>query len=300
MSFFQFNKRADTEIQEIPVFNNSILFAAKISLRESGVSLSSRTMMIEKILRKARSILRGEKQAPPFVSPHQAEIDRIRSVYRNALTGSTAAPAENFWLKPDTVLRYLSHHRIHFYIEVFRAASEKIAWQEVMSVADFACGPGVVPMLAYEHSRKLGLTPRIGALDLNPGALELIGRIIPDVYTEQLDVLKGTESSFSVVFMMDVIEHLADPATAIRMALRSVAPGGLLIIAVPDGRQDTYAADPNPDFPDGRIYNGHINFWSPESWQNYFRYHLPDLNAEFGYVPNQYGGVSENLAFIRK
>jgi 2-polyprenyl-3-methyl-5-hydroxy-6-metoxy-1,4-benzoquinol methylase len=256
--------------------------------------------MIKRIYRKLRSILDGGNQTTPFVSPHQAEIERIRSIYSEAVADYKGSYEGNFWLTPETLLRYLGNHRVHFYIEVFHAASTKVNWNQAGSIADFACGPGVVPFLAHQHTRELGLSPRICALDLNPGALELIKRVIPDVYTEPLDVLKGTSSTFNVVFMMDVIEHLADPTSAVKRTLESVEGGGILVIAVPDGRQDTYAADPNPDFPDGRIYNGHINFWSPESWQFYFRHQFPDLNVEFGYVPNRYGGVSENLAFIFK
>jgi len=50
----------------------------------------------------------------------------------------------------------------------------------------------------------------------------------------------------------EVLEHILHPVTAFRNLLEIVMAKGILLITVPNGRYETFS--------------GHINFWSPESW----------------------------------
>jgi hypothetical protein len=60
-----------------------------------------------------------------------------------------------------------------------------------------------------------------------------------------------------------------------------LANEGVLVVTVPDGRNDTFL--------------GHINFWSPESWKIFIEAQCKDFKYETGQVD---GGA--NYAFIFK
>lgn len=72
---------------------------------------------------------------------------------------------------------------------------------------------------------------------------------------------------YDVVFLMEVLEHMVDPEAVVRRLLDIVSATGTLVLTVPDGRKDQFPAkEYSAEF---ESYAGHINFWSPESW-NYF------------------------------
>ncbi len=56
-----------------------------------------------------------------------------------------------------------------------------------------------------------------------------------EVYPETLEECRRFEpASFDAVAMIDVIEHLCDPAAALKAAARLIKPGGLLYLVTPD------------------------------------------------------------------
>lgn len=68
-----------------------------------------------------------------------------------------------------------------------------------------------------------------------------------------------SEKSFSVITMIELIEHLADPASAVRECQRLLDDGGILLIqtANMDGKQ---AADLGPDYE--YYMPGHLSYFS--------------------------------------
>jgi 2-polyprenyl-3-methyl-5-hydroxy-6-metoxy-1,4-benzoquinol methylase len=58
---------------------------------------------------------------------------------------------------------------------------------------------------------------------------------------------------YDVIFCTEVLEHLEKPHVALANLVAALNPGGILVLTVPDGRQDTI--------------NEHLNFWSPEGWR---------------------------------
>jgi hypothetical protein len=67
-----------------------------------------------------------------------------------------------------------------------------------------------------------------------------------------------------------VLEHLLYPGKALLNLVSAIKPGGGLLITVPDGRKDTYS--------------GHINFWSPESWQIFIQEGTEGLKVTTGNI----------------
>lgn len=96
------------------------------------------------------------------------------------------------------------------------------------SLLDLGCGPGVFSAVARARGwRTVGL-------DVNPQSvarctsrgLEAICDVFPSA------ALAGR--SFDVIVMNDFLEHLPDPAAALRAAAELLAPAGLLFITTPD------------------------------------------------------------------
>lgn len=62
-------------------------------------------------------------------------------------------------------------------------------------------------------------------------------------------------NKYDFVICSEVLEHLLHPEAALKNIIQLANNNGHIILTVPNGRIDTYG--------------GHINFWSPESWQNF-------------------------------
>jgi 2-polyprenyl-3-methyl-5-hydroxy-6-metoxy-1,4-benzoquinol methylase len=98
-------------------------------------------------------------------------------------------------------------------------------------VLDVGSGPGdVARALAARRCR-------VWAIDLEPDAIRLAERwcegvLADDVETADLDTLLGSQR-VDVVLFLDVLEHLHDPAAAIRRVVPYLAPGGIIILSVP-------------------------------------------------------------------
>jgi 2-polyprenyl-3-methyl-5-hydroxy-6-metoxy-1,4-benzoquinol methylase len=86
----------------------------------------------------------------------------------------------------------------------------------------------------------------------------------------QHDIFDSLGRPFDFIFCTEVLEHLLYPGKALANLVSAIKPGGGLLITVPDGRKDTYA--------------GHINFWSPESWQIFIQEKTEGLKFTTGNI----------------
>ncbi len=98
-------------------------------------------------------------------------------------------------------------------------------------VLDLACGTGV---LAREVLNRVGPTGRVTGLDRNRGMLEVARRIAPAVEWHQgsADFLPFPDASFDAVVCQFGLMLFDDPRRALSEALRVLAPGGRLAVAV--------------------------------------------------------------------
>src|SRR5262249_22983755 len=85
-----------------------------------------------------------------------------------------------------------------------------------------------------------------------------------------------------VVFCIEVLEHLTHPDKALRRLLTMLNTRGVAILTVPNGRLDTF--------------EGHINFWSPESWEVFIREVCNGCVVETGLMDDE----RTNFAVVRK
>jgi SAM-dependent methyltransferase len=111
-----------------------------------------------------------------------------------------------------------------------RLAEEEMILAEARSgrgrkAFDIGCGTGEL----LDRLAASGRFVTVG-MDLNPHALEIVRQNGHRVVSEL-----PTGEQFSVVTMLDVVEHLPDPRGGVEDAWRLVEPGGLLVLATPDG-----------------------------------------------------------------
>jgi SAM-dependent methyltransferase len=95
--------------------------------------------------------------------------------------------------------------------------------------------------LLMDEARRLGWEP-VGlepSRDAREYARERLGL---EVLPEGFDDAELPEGSFDSVFMVDVLEHMLDPASAIRRAARLLRPGGVLCVVTPDPASPTARA----------------------------------------------------------
>lgn len=96
-------------------------------------------------------------------------------------------------------------------------------------------GGGCGGWLAYLAERAGDLLGELALADSSRVALERAAPVVgPAVARYQVDLLDlGWEERWEVAFLLDVVEHLAQDARALRQAARALKPGGLLLLTVP-------------------------------------------------------------------
>jgi 2-polyprenyl-3-methyl-5-hydroxy-6-metoxy-1,4-benzoquinol methylase len=120
-------------------------------------------------------------------------------------------------------------------------------------IADAGCGIGHLLRSIHERYQPASLT----GYDFSEAGLEIARTVVPAATFHSFDIYQGTNQTFDVVFCVEVLEHLLYPHKALKNIVKMIAPGGAAVLTVPNGRTDTF--------------EGHINFWSPESWEVFLK-----------------------------
>jgi 2-polyprenyl-3-methyl-5-hydroxy-6-metoxy-1,4-benzoquinol methylase len=111
------------------------------------------------------------------------------------------------------------------------------------------CGNGMLLKMLDEN---FGLSSQTG-MEYAKEAIEVARQVNPDASYLVHDITSPYPERFDAVVSTEVLEHILRPIEAIKNMLAMMGDGGVLLITVPNGRNDTFS--------------GHINFWSPESWE---------------------------------
>ncbi len=208
-------------------------------------------------------------EPPPFPNAQGLPVCSV-------LDHNSQARINEFYSDPKIVERYLARARLKSYEDVAALLREKGIDCDGKSVADVGCGTGHFLLNVRKRFRPSAMT----GFEYAEAALRVARETLPEAQFQLLDIYEGTARRFDVVFCIEVIEHLLQPEKALKNLLAMLGENGVLLITVPDGRQDTFA--------------GHINFWSPESWQVFVRSNCSGFDTEMGTV---FGNA--NFAIIR-
>ena len=87
------------------------------------------------------------------------------------------------------------------------------------------------------------------------------------------DLYQKLETEYDLILCTEVIEHLLYPDLALRNIIDMMSKDSVSLITVPNGRTDQY--------------EGHINFWSPESWEVFIRNNSKGFSVRTGTIKNK-------------
>jgi SAM-dependent methyltransferase len=128
----------------------------------------------------------------------------------------------------------------------FRARNDLIGWAlaahfpNAGSFFEVGCGTGFV--LAALHARFPGL--HVAGGELSKAGIDVARRRVPDVPVYELDARRlPFDSEFDVVAAFDVLEHIVDDERVLTEMARATAPGGGLLLSVPQHPWLTSAVD---------------------------------------------------------
>lgn len=166
-----------------------------------------------------------------------------------ALEHNTKEKMDEFFANPENLKNYINSERKEFFVSVVSLLKERSISANGKAIGDAGCGTGhLLLYLSREFTPSL-----MHGYDFSVEALKVAEKVLPQAKFTPFDIYQGTETTYDIVFCTEVLEHLLQPDKALHNLTAMLNPGGVLIITVPNGRLDTY--------------EGHINFWSPESWE---------------------------------
>ncbi|MFI5626373.1 class I SAM-dependent methyltransferase [Nocardioides sp. NPDC051685] len=177
-------------------------------------------------------------------------------------------------------------HRNTSHVQVLDLAESAASTGSGKRVLDVGCWTGEIGRILTER----GFV--VTGIEIDPEAASLAEKVLERVVVADLDATPLTEivepGSFDVVIFADVLEHLADPRAALEQARDLLAPGGRVVISIPNvthgsirlallqGRWKTTDT--------GLLDRTHIKFYS--------RAGLLELFAEAGYAIEDLRGTT--------
>lgn len=180
-----------------------------------------------------------------FVKKDKAEI--------SALEHNTSIKMNDFYQNENNLKQYLDPARLDFYKKIIHLFIKENISLTGKTVADVGCGTG--HLLKYISTK---MRPAYSAgFDFSEVAIEVAKTTFPEAQYQVFDLYNLLPKKFDVIVCTEVLEHLLYPDRAMNNLIEMLNPNGVLLLTVPNGRVDTY--------------NGHINFWSPESWEIFLK-----------------------------
>jgi 2-polyprenyl-3-methyl-5-hydroxy-6-metoxy-1,4-benzoquinol methylase len=168
---------------------------------------------------------------------------RRRRSARDATYDNSRRGYERLWGTPALLEEYLDPSRLAFYDEVAEACRGLGA----RSVVDVGCGGGD---LLVRVAALLG-PERVAGIDTARSAVARARQLLPEGRFVVGDATRlDLGERFELVLCTEVLEHVRDPGALLDALERLRAPGGAIVVTVPDGAIDDY--------------EGHVSFWTEE------------------------------------
>lgn len=138
------------------------------------------------------------------------------------------------------------------------------------AAADFGCGPGQILAELSELRPDVGLV----GVDGDPECLRRAGLRCPSMMVVKGDIGHLGEDDFGqrrfdVIMSSHSLEHLSDPVGAMSRWSRLLAPGGKLVVAVPNAVQPLLLARALVRRP--KANQGHYYIWDRATFENFCR-----------------------------
>ena len=170
-----------------------------------------------------------------------------------------------FYSDSETVESYLDPA---FYDRLIDLLATQGVDYDQKRIADIGCGTGGLLKALQNRYQTRSLT----GFEYSEKALELARTKVPGAEFCYFDIYEGSSRQFDVIFCVEVLEHLLHPDIALRNVVAMLADSSVALVTVPNGRIDTF--------------DGHINFWSPESWEVFLKQVCRDRTVRTGLTEN--------------
>ncbi len=207
--------------------------------------------IIKKIFRFFNIEIKFIKKAPNIDAVEYNSVEKTDEFYRN----------------PKKLKNYLEKSRLEFYENIFTELEKNNKSLNNLSVSDVGCGMG---KLFYYIEKKYKVKNFVG-FDFSPEAINYTKSQYPNAKFFVHDIYKPYNQRFDFVFCTEVLEHLLYPEKALENLLDMLTDQkSTLLLTVPNGRTDNFA--------------GHINFWSPESWEVFIKKYTQNYQTKFGFI----------------
>jgi SAM-dependent methyltransferase len=119
---------------------------------------------------------------------------------------------------------WLARRRI--ILDALRAHQPPSGWKNVL---DVGCGDG----LFFNDLAKLPGVQLVEGVEPAANLVSVNGPYRENIHVVPFDASFNPRRTYSLVLMLDVLEHLPDPMAALRHAISLLAPDGLLLATVP-------------------------------------------------------------------
>jgi SAM-dependent methyltransferase len=131
----------------------------------------------------------------------------------------------------DVGAESLNRHERARFQAIARLVTKHLKAEKRQTVLEVGCGRGWLSGLLLQ---RLG---DVTALDLSPHAVRKAHERFPEVRFQAQNIfVEPLPDGNDLVVSSEVIEHVEDQATFVRLLSRAVRPGGLLLITTPNGR----------------------------------------------------------------
>jgi len=193
---------------------------------------------------------------------------RKKEVHIDPVSFNSKDEVDKYYSSREKQIEITSGAHRKFFKEILKIINSKNIDLEDKNVADFGCGVGNLLYIINEE-----VSPATcNGFDFSDTILDLAKQNFPGGNFKKLDIYKLANEQFDFIFCTEVLEHLLYPDKALKNILSTVRnTGGGAFLSVPDGRKDSYS--------------GHINFWSPESWNVFVKSQAGEgVQVETGYV----------------
>lgn len=208
--------------------------------------------------------------APNSSGKQPPKLEISSPLHHNSLEG-----LNQFYADREVVESYLD---FEFYDRLIDFLRDSGTTYDGKNIADVGCGTGRLLMSLRNRFEPASVT----GFEYSEAALKIARSQAQGVAFHSFDAYEGGDQQFDVVFCVEVLEHLLYPDKALSNILRMISPSGVAVLTVPNGRTDTF--------------DGHINFWSPESWDVFVKRMCVGFSVATGLIEDK----KSNFAIIRK
>lgn len=183
------------------------------------------------------------------------------------LQHNTEESMNSFWSEKKNEKNWKNPELFKFYKLVINLVKEKGFDLNSRTILDAGCGTGSLLIFINDSA-----TPKeCFGYEFSKKAIEIAKDRFPQASYFYKNLNDQPDRKFDFIFCTEVLEHIIDPHIPLQNLINMMEPSGGLFITVPNGRIDNF--------------EGHINFWSPESWDAFIRNYSNGRSFETGEIP---------------